>query len=67
MKTRLSTNGASLMTDTAAPVALTLSSRVERMFPTLTPVQIIAAYGRPRSRWNCILLRPTFGEIETDD
>jgi thioredoxin reductase (NADPH) len=39
------------MTDTALPVALTLSSGVERMFPTLTPAQIkrIAAHGRSRS------------------
>jgi thioredoxin reductase (NADPH) len=39
------------MTDTALPVAPTLSSGVERMFPTLTPAQIkrIAAHGKLRS------------------
>ena len=39
------------MTDTALPLALTLSSGVERMFPTLTPAQIkrIAAHGKLRS------------------
>ena len=39
------------MTDTTVPVALTLSSGIERMFPTLTPAQIerIAAHGRVRS------------------
>jgi thioredoxin reductase (NADPH) len=39
------------MTDTALPVALTLTSGVERMFPTLTPAQIkrIAAHGKVRS------------------
>ena len=39
------------MTDTALPLALTLSSGVERMFPTLTPAQIkrIAAHGKVRS------------------
>jgi hypothetical protein len=39
------------MTDTALPLALTLSSGVERMFPTLTPAQIkrIAAHGQVRS------------------
>src|SRR3989454_145417 len=39
------------MTDTALPVALTLSSGVERMFPTLAPGQIerIAAHGHVRS------------------
>jgi thioredoxin reductase (NADPH) len=39
------------MTDTALPLALTLSSGVERMFPTLTPAQIkrIAAHGQARS------------------
>jgi len=39
------------MTDTALPVALTLSSGVERMFPTLTPAQVkrIAVYGQARS------------------
>jgi thioredoxin reductase (NADPH) len=39
------------MTDTTLPVALTLSSGVERMFPTLTPAQIkrIAAHGQVRS------------------
>ena len=39
------------MTDTAVPVALTLSSGVERMFPTLTPAQVkrIAAHGQARS------------------
>src|SRR5262245_65890027 len=38
------------MADTALPIA-TLSSGVERLFPTLTPVQIkrIAAHGRSRS------------------
>lgn len=39
------------MTDAALPVALTLSSGVERMFPKLTPAQIkrIAARGQVRS------------------
>jgi thioredoxin reductase (NADPH) len=39
------------MTDTALPVALTLSSGAERMFPTLTPAQIkrIAVHGQVRS------------------
>src|SRR6266508_4538799 len=39
------------MTSTALPIALTLSSGVERMFPTLTPAQIkrIAVHGRVRS------------------
>ena len=39
------------MTDTALPLALTLSSGVERMFPTLTPAQIkrIAAHGKLRA------------------
>lgn len=39
------------MTDTALPVALTLSSGVERMFPTLTPAQVkrIAVHGQARS------------------
>jgi thioredoxin reductase (NADPH) len=39
------------MTDTALPLALTLSSGVERMFPTLTPAQIkrIAVHGQVRS------------------
>ena len=39
------------MTDTALPLALTLSSGAERMFPTLTPAQIerIAAHGQVRS------------------
>jgi thioredoxin reductase (NADPH) len=39
------------MTDTALPSPLTLSSGVERMFPTLTPAQIkrIAVHGRVRS------------------
>src|SRR5690242_4365545 len=39
------------MTDTALPLALTLSSGAERMFPTLTPAQVerIAAHGKPRS------------------
>jgi thioredoxin reductase (NADPH) len=39
------------MTDTALPLALTLSSGVERLFPTLTPAQIkrIAAHGKVRS------------------
>jgi thioredoxin reductase (NADPH) len=39
------------MADTALPIALTLSSGVERVFPTLTPAQIkrIAAHGRSRS------------------
>ena len=39
------------MTDTALPLALTLSSGVERMFPKLTPAQIkrIAAHGKLRS------------------
>src|SRR5258705_8124618 len=39
------------MTDKALPIALTLSSGVERMFPTLTPAQIkrIAAHGQVRS------------------
>src|SRR5437660_1396264 len=39
------------MTDTALPSPLTLSSGVERMFPTLTPAQIkrIAAHGKLRS------------------
>jgi thioredoxin reductase (NADPH) len=39
------------MTDTALPVALTLSSGVERMFPTLTPAQMkrITGYGQIRS------------------
>jgi thioredoxin reductase (NADPH) len=38
------------MSDTTLPVALTLTSGVERMFPTLTPAQIerIAAHGRVR-------------------
>src|ERR687892_194577 len=39
------------MTDTALPLALTLSSGAERMFPTLTPAQLerIASHGRVRS------------------
>ena len=39
------------MTDTALPSPLTLSSGVERMFPTLTPAQVkrIAAHGKQRS------------------
>lgn len=39
------------MTDTALPSPLTLSSGVERMFPTLTPAQVkrIAVHGRVRS------------------
>ena len=39
------------MTSTALPIALTLSSGVERTFPTLTPAQIkrIAAHGKMRS------------------
>jgi thioredoxin reductase (NADPH) len=39
------------MANTALPVALTLSSGVERVFPTLTPAQIkrIATHGRMRS------------------
>src|SRR5258706_14328513 len=39
------------MTDTALPVAMTLSSGNERIFPTLTPAQIkrIAAHGQVRS------------------
>src|SRR5258706_6344721 len=39
------------MTDTALPVAMTLSSGNERIFPTLTPTQIkrIAAHGQVRS------------------
>ena len=39
------------MTDTALPVALTLTSGVERMFPTLTPAQVkrIAVHGQVRS------------------
>jgi thioredoxin reductase (NADPH) len=42
---------ASPMTDTAIPIALTLSSGVERMFPTLTPAQVkrIALHGQVRS------------------
>src|SRR5436309_71669 len=39
------------MTDTALPSPLTLSSGVERMFPTLTPAQVkrIAMHGKQRS------------------
>jgi thioredoxin reductase (NADPH) len=39
------------MTDTALPIAPTLASGVERMFPTLTPAQIkrVAVHGRSRS------------------
>ena len=39
------------MTDTALPLALTLTSGAERLFPTLTPAQIarIAAHGQQRS------------------
>ena len=39
------------MTDGAVPLALTLPSGIERMFPTLTPAQVerIAAHGRVRS------------------
>jgi thioredoxin reductase (NADPH) len=39
------------MTDTTFPVPLTLTSGVERMFPTLTPAQVkrIAVHGRVRS------------------
>src|SRR5687767_641987 len=39
------------MTDPALPLALTLPSGVERMFPTLTPAQLerVAAHGRVRS------------------
>ncbi len=39
------------MTDTAVPLALTLPSGAERMFPTLTPAQVhrIAAHGQVRS------------------
>jgi thioredoxin reductase (NADPH) len=38
------------MTDTTLPIALTLPSGVERMFPTLTPAQVerIAAHGHVR-------------------
>ena len=38
------------MTDTALPVALTLASGVERVFPTLTPAQVkrIAVHGQAR-------------------
>ncbi|MGH7382896.1 MAG: FAD-dependent oxidoreductase [Candidatus Methylomirabilales bacterium] len=38
------------MTDTALPVALTLASGVERVFPTLTPAQVkrIAVHGQVR-------------------
>ena len=44
-------NGAPPMTDTALPIALTLSSGAERIFPTLTPAQIerIAAHGKLRA------------------
>jgi thioredoxin reductase (NADPH) len=43
--------GASLMTDRTLPLALTLPSGVERMFPTLTSAQLerVAAHGRVRS------------------
>jgi hypothetical protein len=39
------------MIDTTLPVALTLSSGAERMFPTLMPAQVkrIAAHGQVRS------------------
>jgi thioredoxin reductase (NADPH) len=39
------------MTDQTLPLALTLPSGIERMFPTLTPAQVerIAAHGRVRS------------------
>src|SRR6476661_3240731 len=39
------------MTDTALPITLTLASGVERIFPTLTPVQVqrIAVHGQVRS------------------
>src|SRR3989441_1735988 len=49
------------MTDTALPVALTLSSGVERMFPTLAPGQIerIAAHGHVRPiRAGEVLVQP---------
>ncbi len=49
------------MTDTDLPVALTLSSGVERMFPTLTPAQItrIATHGKLRSiRAGEVLVEP---------
>ena len=49
------------MTDTALPLALTLSSGVERMFPTLTPAQIerVAAHGQVRSiRSGEVLIEP---------
>jgi len=38
------------MTDSALPLAMTLPSGIERMFPTLTPAQVnrIAAHGRAR-------------------
>src|SRR5690242_21616896 len=39
------------MTDQTVPLALTLPSGIERMFPTLTPAQVarIGAHGRVRS------------------
>ncbi|HEX9153989.1 MAG TPA: cyclic nucleotide-binding domain-containing protein, partial [Nitrospira sp.] len=52
------------MTDTTLPLALTLPSGVERMFPTLTPAQIkrIAAHGHVRSiRAGEVLVEP--GEL----
>src|ERR1700737_3319469 len=38
------------MTDTALPTPLTLTSRVDQVFPTLTPAQVkrIASHGRVR-------------------
>ena len=49
------------MTATALPVALTLASGVERMFPTLTPAQVerIAAHGHVRQiRPGEVLVQP---------
>ena len=49
------------MTDTTVPLALTLPSGAERMFPTLTPAQIerIAAHGHSASiRAGEVLIEP---------
>ena len=49
------------MSDTALPLALTLPSGIERMFPTLTSAQLerIAVHGRVRSiRAGEVLVQP---------
>ena len=51
MKTKIELRMGISMTDQTVPLALTLPSGIERMFPTLTPAQVarIAAHGRVRS------------------